>query len=132
MPDNLFSTLLQKAQTIGPNTSHAYGTGPGEMVGMMPAPPWGMTNPMKMTAATEGTPSILKYLMDMFSKKAATQAPGMMSKMSNPVVAETLGEMSPEFTPVGGEGMYNVGRQAMSKPQPSPIMDEMFRKYTTK
>lgn len=25
-------------------------------------------------------------------------------------VAETLGEMSPDFTPVGGEGMYNVSR----------------------
>lgn len=30
-------------------------------------------------------------------------------------VAETLGEMAPDFTPVGGEGLYNVAKGATRK-----------------
>lgn len=66
--------------------------------------------------------------MDTQRKDAAMPPPGellhsltSLGKLAVPAlrraapVAETLGEMSPEFTPAGGEGLYNVARGGVRK-----------------
>ena len=40
-------------------------------------------------------------------------------------VMETLGETHPDFTPVGGEGLYNVGREAVRG-----LADPLLNAYT--
>lgn len=50
-------------------------------------------------------------------------------------VAETLGEMSPEFTPVGGEWAHNITRpgamgMASALPKPEPGADNLLRLLT--
>ena len=62
---------------------------------------------------------MLKGLRGLFQRpKAAVGAakalPGLSEASSRMApVAETLGEISPEFTPQGGETMYNMGRKAI-------------------
>lgn len=66
--------------------------------------------------------------MDAQRKDAAMPPPGellnsltSLGKLAVPAlrraapVAETLGEMAPDFTPVGGEGLYNVARGGVRK-----------------
>lgn len=68
------------------------------------------------------------HAMDAGRKDAAMPPPGellasltSLGKLAVPAlrraapVAETLGEMAPDFTPVGGEGLYNVARGGVRK-----------------
>ena len=43
--------------------------------------------------------------------------------------AETLGEMSPEFTAVGGEGMYNIGKGVRPSTAPYEVYQRMMEKF---
>lgn len=45
-------------------------------------------------------------------------------KLPTTPAMETLGEMSPEFTAVGGESMYNMGR-----PSPKTFADPAYEAY---
>ena len=52
--------------------------------------------------------------------------------------AETLGEVLPDFTPVGGEAMYNLGKIGNIMKSKSMVEDlpgmgwDMFKRYATK
>lgn len=75
---------LRKATTIGPEPL------PRPTLSMMPLPPWG--GPIDL----------------------APTAPGAAGAASRAIPEQpTLGEVDPEFTPMGGENLYNLGRTAV-------------------
>lgn len=45
--------------------------------------------------------------------------------------AQTLGELLPEYTPRGGEALYNIGRQ-MTPRTSSPLAESAFTRYVNK
>ncbi len=57
------------------------------------------------------------------ASRAVPRASEASSRMAP--VMETLGETNPEFTPMGGEGLYNVGKEAIHG-----LMDPALRAYT--
>lgn len=61
-----------------------------------------------------GAFSGLKGLAEGGLEKVAPAASSWLGKASQPV-AETLGETNPMFTPVGGEGLYNVAKQGLKR-----------------
>ena len=66
---------------------------------------------------------------------AAMQALRGLYKPAQRVVAplmETLGEQMAEFTPRGGEAMYNLGRKLQQSGPMATIQDEMVKKYLSK
>ena len=45
--------------------------------------------------------------------------------------AQTLGELLPEYTPVGGEALYNIGRAPVLR-MPNPLNESAFLRYASK
>ena len=45
--------------------------------------------------------------------------------------AQTLGELLPEYTPVGGEALYNIGRAPVPR-VPNPLNESAFLRYASK
>ena len=83
-----------------------------------------MTKPLNIGigAASGG----LGGLLDSGAAGGASEAAGALApRMFNPV-AETLGEVAPDFTPVGGEGLYNAGKAA-AKPATDPVIEAYTR-----
>ena len=69
--------------------------------------------------AASGGSAVLRGLRGLFRRPtapvgAARALPGASEASSRVApVMETLGEVSPEFTPQGGEALYNMGRKAV-------------------
>lgn len=66
----------------------------------MPIPPWGGS---ALIDAVKSAPGAIQGLAKYFP--AASEA----STYTGPI-QETLGETDPMFTPVGGEGLYNIAK----------------------
>ena len=101
MPNPL--EALRKASSIGPDP---YGVSDIPISrGEMP-----LGAPMKLIAGLRG-------LFSGLGKKMAPEAlQGLQRGMSaRPTAMETLGELNPEFTPVGGEGIYNVAKRGLQQ-----------------
>lgn len=88
---------LKKAQHIGPDPLGASNMSRGEMM------PFPVGSAMEAIA---GIPKVAEA-----AKGASELFPGMREYFGP--VQETLGEYMPDFTPVGGESMYNIGKQAL-------------------
>lgn len=93
MPNPL--DALKKASGIGPDPLRS-GV---HLQGGMPMPP--------VTSMLAG----LRDAMPMISEASERIAP----------VAETLGEINPQFTPAGGEGLYNVAKEGIKHPVDSAL-----------
>lgn len=103
---------LQKAQHIGPDPQGQANTDMNNWVDAHGGP---------MQAALPNPENRGALALDSLSKLARTY--------SGPI-QETLGEFNPFHTPVGGEGMYNVGKVA---PNMAPsIEDSMYQKMMEK
>lgn len=74
-------------------------------------------NPIKQVAGSMG--DVESLIGDM--RRNMARVPQAGSKMAP--MAETLGERAAEFTPAGGEAMYNIGKGAG---QPGAGMDGMY------
>lgn len=137
--------------TLGrsPMAARMRGFGAGAMEGMR-----GMTDPLSLASMAMPGLGALKGMgragqmaakaaptIDLVEPAAVRQvAPGMddvnaligdmqrnLARVpKRPKPMETLGERAPDFTPVGGEGMYNAGRQA-SQPVPSDAYQHLLR-----
>lgn len=92
----------------------------------------GMTSPMSLgiTAATGGLGKLLGAgagALEGSAAPSAVDAAGVgmnaMRGMLEPVT-EKLGERLPQFTPVGGEDLYNAGRQG-----PHTLIDPAYKAY---
>lgn len=62
-------------------------------------------------------------------------APKALSEASHRIapVAETLGEVSPEFTPVGREALHNIGKTVSSAGHSiNDLAEEAYRKYISR
>ena len=108
---------LQQASTIGPPRA----PNRDQMkLGMMPFTPTG-----SLGAALSG--------LRRFLPGAAKVVPEAVSGASRgiPAATETLGETLPEFAPVGGEAMLNIGR-AMAPRAMNPMAESAFSRYTAK
>jgi hypothetical protein len=93
--------------TLGESRAHAmangFGAGALQGIGKIAS---GMTSPFGLATLAAGP--VLK---------GAGLLPGAAADLVGAAApaAETLGEVSPEFTAVGGEGMFNMGRGALSQ-----------------
>lgn len=76
--------------------------------------PQGSTVLGEMPLTPGGVGSILGGLKSLWGSGAAPKAISGLQGALRPA-SETLGEVSPEFTPVGGEGMYNAGKAGLQK-----------------
>src|SRR5258706_14482518 len=103
MPDPL--EALKKAQTIGAGP-HDASRIPPLTQSAMPMLPEGALGAL-VGLAGRWLPGMAKVA------PRAAQAVGEASSYSP--VAETLGEVNPEHTAVGGEGMYNAGKAGLQK-----------------
>lgn len=69
-------------------------------------------------APLDSLPPVTQQSMGLPIPGPSKAAPGALQGLLGAVkpylgpIAETLGEVSPEFTPVGGEGMFNMARSA--------------------
>lgn len=100
---------LQKARSIGPDPKaeaiRRFGGNP-----LHPVQEAGMPNP-----ESEGLSAV-----DALSK--------LVRNYTGPV-QETLGEINPFHTPVGGEGMYNAGRVPAVPNTPFDIYQQMMQRF---
>lgn len=110
--DKLVSTLLQNAQGIGP-AYDPYQDQANWKQGMIPAMPTDL--------GAKAGQSLLGLLKDRLKGNAMAGGLEALKGLwrgktgtptAPPEIGTPLGQMNPEFTPVGGEGLYNMGRQA--------------------
>lgn len=113
---------LRKASSIGPDPQGITNLRPEDVVQQaMPLGPW--------TGAFPGANALagLKNLIWPAAKGiASTAAPLAHQAM------ETLGEISPSHTPVGGEQFFNIGRGMNQTQQNNPLAEAAFAKYVRK
>ena len=120
-------TGWQKAATIGPTGPQK--APPGEMkMGMMPWIPSG-----GLGTALAGLKSWLPGAGEVASggNLGLSRAIPGLTPRPYASVTETLGELLPEYTPRGGEAMYNMG-QGAGAGVADPVAAEAFRKFVAK
>lgn len=112
MPNPL--DALKQASSIGPAFDPK--KLPNPKLGMMPLDPSGVEGIMGIAGKIPSILSGLKSAITGGTEGMAGMAQSLPQYVRSAVPAsETLGEIDPEWTPVGGEEMYNVGKY-----QPDP------------
>lgn len=118
MPQDNALSALRKAETIGADPK---GIGNADVsYGMMMPPIGGIFGALKNLVGMGGE-----------ATEAATAVPkvaSLASEASHRIVpvAETLGEVNPDFTPTGGEELFNAARSGLHK-----AMDPVEAAYHT-
>jgi len=107
MPDPNPLNALRKASSISSNPSS-----PDPSLisrGQMPVPPWGSI----MSGVGQAAQGAAKVVPDALAGLRGALNPASEASTYTGPVAETLGEVDPFHTPVGGEGLYNVARAGL-------------------